>query len=43
MNFGVDTLVTWIVHENGGESNLVKDGKHNNWRIGKKVGKNRFR
>jgi hypothetical protein len=43
MNFGVDTLVTWIVHENCGESDLVKDGEHNNRRIGKEIGKDRFR
>jgi hypothetical protein len=39
VHFRVDTLVTWIINENCGESDLVKDGEHDSGRIGKKVGK----
>jgi hypothetical protein len=42
MYFGVDTLVTWIIYENCGECDLVKDGEHDSRRVGQKIGKDRF-
>ena len=39
VHFRVNTLVTWVINENCGESDLVKDGEHDSRRIGKKVGK----
>ena len=38
VHFGVDALVIGVVHENGGEGDLIKDGEHGSRRVGEKVG-----
>ena len=42
MHFRMDALVVRIVHQDRGESDFIKDGKHGGRRVCEKIGKDGF-